>query len=70
MIKWLEEDKVDEFDKSSVNILTVGRLVTAKSYDTAIEVARLLKNSGYKFKWFGIGEGPERKKLQDIDRPK
>ena len=64
--KMAEEHKVDEFDKFSVNILTVGRLVSAKSYDTAIEVARLLKNSGYKFKWFGIGEGPERKKLQDL----
>ena len=64
--KMAEEHKIDEFDESSVNILTVGRLVTAKSYDTAIEVARLLKNSGYKFKWFGIGEGPERKKLQDL----
>lgn len=61
-----EENEVDEFDKSSINILTVGRLVTAKSYDTAIEVARLLKNSGYKFKWFGIGEGPERNKLQKV----
>lgn len=64
--KMAEEYKVNEFDKSLVNLLTVGRLVTAKSFDTAIEVARLLKNSGYKFKWFGIGEGPERKKLQAL----
>lgn len=64
--KMAEEYKVNEFDKSLVNLLTVGRLVTAKSFDIAIEVARLLKNSGYKFKWFGIGEGPERKKLQAL----
>lgn len=64
--KMAEEDDVDEFDKSFMNILTVGRLVTVKSYSTAIEVANLLKKSGYKFKWFGVGEGPERKRLQEL----
>lgn len=61
----LEED-AEEFDKSLVNILTVGRLVTAKGYQKAIEVAKLLRNAGYEFKWFSIGEGPERKKLQKL----
>ncbi|MBD1378856.1 glycosyltransferase [Metabacillus arenae] len=60
------EDDAKEFDKSLVNILTVGRLVTAKGYEKAIEVAKLLKNSGYKFRWFGIGEGPEREDLQKL----
>lgn len=61
-----EEVEINEFDKSVVNILTVGRLVSAKSYESAIGVARLLKDSGYKFKWFVIGEGPERKRLQEL----
>lgn len=60
------EHEVNEFDQSFINIVTVGRLVTAKGYSNAIETARLLKQSGYKFKWFGIGEGPERKKLQEL----
>lgn len=64
--KMSEEYDVKEFEKSLINILSVGRLVTAKSYETAIKVARLLKNSGYKFKWFGIGEGPEKEKLQEL----
>ncbi|MCQ6278887.1 glycosyltransferase [Bacillus sp. EB600] len=64
--KMSNEHVVHEFDKSVINILTVGRLVTAKGYDMAIEVAKLLKSSGYKFKWFVIGEGPERNKLQNI----
>ncbi|MDR4983684.1 glycosyltransferase [Bacillus cereus] len=64
--KLSEEYEVVEFNKPYINILTVGRLVTAKSYNTAIEVAKLLKESGYKFKWYGIGEGPEREKLQEL----
>lgn len=64
-----EEYEVREFDSSVINIVTVGRLVTAKAYSTAIEVAKMLKEEGYKFRWFGIGEGPEREKLQElIDR--
>lgn len=64
--KMADEEYVDGFDDSVVNILTVGRLVTAKSYETAIEVAKLLRDSGYKFKWFGIGEGVEREKLEQL----
>lgn len=58
--KLAQEYEVEEFDKTIINILTVGRLVTAKAYIKAIEVAKLLKASGYKFKWFAIGEGPEK----------
>lgn len=54
--KLAQEYEVEEFDKTIINILTVGRLVTAKAYSKAIEVAKLLKASGYKFKWFAIGE--------------
>ncbi|MBK0292119.1 MULTISPECIES: glycosyltransferase [Priestia] len=69
--KMAKEHKVVEFDQSLINILTVGRLATVKGYDKAIEVARLLKNSCYKFKWYVVGEGTERKHLQDlIDRYK
>ncbi|MGF9965401.1 glycosyltransferase [Bacillus rhizoplanae] len=64
--KMSEVNEFNEFDKSIVNILTVGRLVAVKSYSTAIEVAHLLKKSGYKFKWFGVGEGPEKKRLQEL----
>ncbi|MEH7884032.1 glycosyltransferase [Bacillus sp. JJ1609] len=61
-----EEIQVNEFSEGQINILTVGRLVPVKSYDLAIEVAKLLKNSNYKFKWFIIGEGPERKTLEKL----
>ena len=61
-----KEYEVTEYDHSIINILTVGRLVGAKGYDRAIEVAYLLKKSGYKFKWFVIGEGPERSKIKEL----
>ncbi|MBY0061808.1 MULTISPECIES: glycosyltransferase [Priestia] len=67
--KMADEFEVNEFDNSVTNIVTVGRLAGQKAYDRAIKVSKLLKESGYKFRWFGVGDGPERKKLQElIDR--
>jgi len=64
--KMADKETVEEFDLSVTNILTVGRLATVKSYDIAIRVAKKLQDSGYKFKWFVVGEGPERTYLESL----
>lgn len=58
-----------EMIDGNFKILTVGRLATVKGYDLAIQTASLLKKNGIKFKWFIIGEGPQRKDIeQDIKK--
>lgn len=48
-----------------IKIVTVARLVIHhKGYDIAVKAAKLLKDNGYKFKWFVIGDGPDRKKIE------
>lgn len=47
-------------------ILTVGRLAEVKGYDLVIKGASLLKKDNYKFKWFIIGEGPERQMIESL----
>lgn len=47
-------------------ILTVGRLHNQKGYDIAIKAARLLKAAGVPFKWYAIGAGKEKKKLERL----
>lgn len=47
-------------------ILTVGRLAEVKGYDLVIKAASLLKKDNYKFKWFIIGEGPERQMIESL----
>lgn len=60
------EDRVLQ-NKSYINILTVARLViTHKGYDLAIDAAKLLKNDGYNFKWFVIGDGPDRDRINQL----
>ncbi len=60
-------EKMSEYDEGliklngCINILTVARLsMLHKGYDLAIKAARLLKDDGYKFKWYVIGDGPDK----------
>lgn len=47
-----------------INILTVARLsIFHKGYDLAVKAARLLRDDGYNFKWYVIGDGPDRNNL-------
>lgn len=55
-----------QFNKKCCNIVTVGRLVNQKGYDLAIEISRKLKKNNFKFCWYFIGEGSERKKLENL----
>ncbi|MED3939489.1 glycosyltransferase [Priestia megaterium] len=54
----------DGFD--GVRILTIGRLVDVKGYDMAIEACYKLKKQGFKFKWYVIGEGSLKSKLENM----
>ena len=52
----------DSFD--GIRILTVGRLTRQKSYPVAVEAMRLLKAAGENARWYVLGEGPERARLE------
>ena len=45
-------------------LLSVGRLESQKGYDITIRVCKALAERGYRFKWFVLGEGSERKALE------
>ena len=51
-------------ENDNLILVTVGRLVEAKGYDLAIEAARVLNKNNIKFKWFFVGDGPERQTLE------
>lgn len=52
----------DEYDGK--RILTVGRLTSQKAYEVAIDAMKLLKDKGVKARWYVLGEGELRDKLQ------
>jgi glycosyltransferase involved in cell wall biosynthesis len=45
--------------------VSLDRQVKQKSYETAIEAARLLKERGHSFRWYVFGEGEERADLEN-----
>lgn len=53
-----------EYAGSACNILSVGRLWPQKGFDMAVDAARILKDRGFSFRWFIIGDGYLRKQLE------
>ena len=51
-------------DYSGPRIISAGTLRSVKRYDTAVLAARKLADAGYNFKWYVLGEGGDRKKIQ------
>ena len=54
-----------EFNSNYINLLTVGRLTEQKGYDLIPYVVNKLKEKRVKFKWYIIGEGELRSKLEE-----
>lgn len=48
-----------EFDKSCINLVSTGRLAKEKGYVRLVNICKLLKDDGYKFRLYLIGTGAE-----------
>lgn len=58
--KMAEQEIFPECLDGKLIFVTVGRLVQPKGYDLAVKACKALADRGYAFKWFIVGEGPER----------
>ncbi|WP_191556865.1 glycosyltransferase [Metabacillus idriensis] len=63
-------DEISQSAANQISILTIGRLHEQKGYDLAIEACRLLVDRGINVRWYVIGEGEEREKLEKMIRDK
>lgn len=61
----LSEEYFVDSSKDGCMLLTVGRLDKHKGYDLSLDACRYLKNKGVSFKWYIIGEGIERKFIEE-----
>lgn len=67
ILKKADSENAAEFldvAKGHFILLSVGRLEWQKGYDLTIKICKKLKDEGFKFKWFILGEGSERKKIE------
>lgn len=58
----IENPYDDGFD--GFRIATTGRMVPQKGYPLAVEAAKILKDSGRRFRWYFIGDGTQRAEIQ------
>ncbi|MBR5179721.1 MAG: glycosyltransferase [Lachnospiraceae bacterium] len=49
-----------------VRILTVGRLMKQKGFEVSIRAAKMLKEHGENIRWYVLGEGDQRSKLESL----
>jgi glycosyltransferase involved in cell wall biosynthesis len=55
-----------ELPQAEIIIASVGRLIYQKGFDMAVEACEKLVQAGYPIKWYIIGEGEERAKLEQL----
>ena len=66
VLSGMADENVKEYaDINEKIILTVGRISPPKGYDTAVEAARILNENGVDFKWFAIGKGELKEKIEE-----
>lgn len=58
------EGFTDGFD--GIRILTVGRLMKQKAFEVSIHAAKLLKENGANIRWYVLGEGDQRSRLEAL----
>ena len=55
-------------DRSGVDLIfcTVGRIAPEKGQVLSVEVARQIKAMGHSFRWYFVGDGPDREKCNEL----
>lgn len=65
-IKRLSKVECELDEKKNLRMIAVGRLVNQKGFDRLLRIANKLKNNGYKFELFIVGDGQEREELENF----
>jgi glycosyltransferase involved in cell wall biosynthesis len=60
-----EQSKAFSVPKTSKTVIcSCGRFSPVKGFDMAVEAAKILKKQNVKFTWYFVGDGPERKNIE------
>ncbi|MBH5317295.1 glycosyltransferase [Paenibacillus sp. GSMTC-2017] len=59
-------DETTPLPFDNINIVSVGRLNRVKGFDLAIEACRFLQKEGIPIKWYIVGEGEDRQRLEHL----
>ena len=65
-INGLSIEPIFDFDESKINLVSLGRLNYQKAFDGAIEACAILVERGLNIKWYVLGDGEDRAKLEKL----
>ena len=54
------------FSNNKLLLCSCGRITPVKGFDLAVEAADLLRNKGVVFKWYFVGDGSDRAKIENL----
>lgn len=57
---------IADFDKQFIHFLTVARISDEKGFSLAVQACKYLKNNNLRFKWFWVGDGPQRLQFEKM----
>ena len=57
---------VPDYPKDKLILCSCGRITSVKGYDLAVGAAELLKQTGLDFKWYFVGDGADRPKIEAL----
>ena len=57
---------VPDYPKDKLILCSCGRITPVKGYDLAVEAAEILKQNGLDFKWYFVGDGVDRPKIEAL----
>lgn len=60
------EGFIPDYPKNKLILCSCGRITPVKGYDLAVETAGILKANNIDFKWYFVGDGTERAKIEDM----
>lgn len=63
-INAMAEEPISDLDESKLNIVSLGRLNYQKAFDGAVEACAILVARGIDIKWYVLGDGEDRPKLE------
>ena len=60
------EGFISDYPKNKLILCSCGRITPVKGYDLAVETAEILKANNIDFKWYFVGDGSERAKIEEL----
>lgn len=66
LINKMAVEHTDVFKNKCITLVSIGRLNYQKGFEMAVKSCKSLVDKGYKIKWYVIGEGEDRSKLEQL----